>query len=234
MTSSQELSQEVFDFRFPATFGEDNFFVSEANREAVSAVSQVPWGHGAVYILCGPEGSGKTHMATIFSKMVGAKSIRGDDLENGREALLEANDYFVLEDLDKNLETSLEESLFHFYNALKAKYDSGQKCGLLITAQRPVDQWGIHLKDLHSRLRSCFMVPIHRPDQELLMAVLMKNLSDQQLTISPQVAQYIATHAERSFSYVHKLTRAIDRESLSARRKITIPLIKSVMGKLSP
>ena len=223
------ISQEVFNFQFPTTFGEDNFFVSEANQEAVSYLSARPWGHGAVCVLYGPEGSGKTHLATIFARQVGAVKIALDDLMHKRINLLESSSFFVIEDLDHHLTPSVEEALFHFYNEVNSRV---HPVGVLLTASKPVDQWGIQLKDLHSRLRSSYAVPIHAPDQDLLMAVLMKDLSDQQLQISPQVANYIATHAERSFVYIHKLTRTIDKESLSRHRKITVPLIKELMSGL--
>lgn len=219
-------SQQVFDFQFPATFGEDNFFVSEANKEAVEYISSCPWAHGPVCVLYGPEGSGKTHLASIFAQQLGACHITIDDLAEDRNNIRSKNNYFVLEDVDLTLSVGTEETLFHFYNELKLQIE---EAGLLLTASAPVDQWGIQLKDLHSRLRSSYAVPIHAPDQDLLMAVLMKDLSDQQLHITPQVANYIATHAERSFAYIHKVVRAIDQESLRRRRKITVPLIKEII-----
>jgi DnaA family protein len=48
--------------------------------------------------------------------------------------------------------------------------------------------------------------------------------------LSDEVARYLVSRSERSMTQLLKVLTLLDKHSLSSQRKVTIPLLKSVMG----
>ena len=69
---------------------------------------------------------------------------------------------------------------------------------------------------------------IGSPDDELLAAVLVKHFADRQLRVGTDVVDYAVKRMERSFDAVRDLVERLDRQSLRARREITVPLVRQV------
>jgi len=137
-------------------------------------------------------------------------------------ARLCATRHCVVDDADQVQE---DVALFHLYNLIASQ--GGQ---LLLTASRPLGDWGVALPDLLSRLRTAWSCRIAEPDDALLEAVLVKQLQDRQLTVMPGVVSYLVRHMERSFAAARRLARELDRASLRARRPITLPLARAVLA----
>jgi chromosomal replication initiation ATPase DnaA len=64
-------------------------------------------------------------------------------------------------------------------------------------------------------------------------AVLVKLLTDRQLVVAPDVIAYALRRMDRSFSAARHLVATADKESLTGKRPITIPLIKAIIGEES-
>ena len=73
---------------------------------------------------------------------------------------------------------------------------------------------------------------ILQPEEMLMQAVLIKQFTDRQLSVSPEVIAYILKNMERSFKAASQLTQKADELSLAERRAITIPLIRKVLNEL--
>jgi DnaA family protein len=50
------------------------------------------------------------------------------------------------------------------------------------------------------------------------------------LDLPPAVGRYLLTHARRDFPALLRLLDQLDRASLEAQRKLTIPFVKSQLG----
>jgi chromosomal replication initiation ATPase DnaA len=103
---------------------------------------------------------------------------------------------------------------------------------LLLLATQPPARWALNLADLRSRLAAAPAVAIGTPDEGLLDAVLAKLFADRQLSVSPEVRQYILMRIERSFAAAGAVAAALDRATLAARRGITPGLARAVLEEI--
>jgi chromosomal replication initiation ATPase DnaA len=119
---------------------------------------------------------------------------------------------------------SLQQSILHLHNVL---YESGRH--LLLTSKTPPARWGLSLKDLSSRLNAATQVGIGAPDDNLILAVIVKQFQDRQLNIDEDVIYFLLARMERSFEAVRGIVNAIDKIALKEKRKVTIPLVSKVL-----
>ena len=201
--------------------GREDYVVAEANHAAFDLVTADRW-PSDVLLLVGPEGAGKTHLATLFAQATGARVIAADDL-GAHDPLEIAGRAVVVEDAGQGLD---ERALFHLLNAVRQQ---GGRC--LITSRRPLVAWEIGLADLVSRLRAATPVELGLPDDRLLEAVLAKLFGDRQTTVDPAVVAYLSRRMERSFSAAVHLVGALDREALAAKGPITRALAATVLAR---
>lgn len=206
--------QLTFDLPLRPAMGRDDFFVSGANAGAVAQIDGWrDWATGKL-ILCGGEGSGKTHLAHVWAAQAGAEIVAATDVPAALEALSDAPAVAV-EDADAVAgDRAAEEALFHLHNAL-----AHRGTPLLLTARRPPSRWGIGLPDLASRMAQAGLAQLDTPDDALLMAVMMKRAFDRQLPLTPNILAYAAPRLERSFAAADAFIARVDALALSEKRK---------------
>ncbi|MCT8265903.1 DnaA/Hda family protein [Afifella sp. JA880] len=204
-----------------AAYDSDSYLVTEANRAAYEVIMSWPNWSAPVVLLCGPEGSGKTHLASLWAERAGAVVVAGAKLEErevggpGQPVLVE----------DVAADEVPERALFHLINRAREEGFT-----ILITAREPLARWQLSLKDLISRLRLAIPISIDRPDEPLLRQVLVKLFSDRQLSVERNVIDYMVIRMERSLREAQALVAAIDEEALSEGRRITRPLVAQVLA----
>lgn len=190
----------------------DDLVVSPANRAAVDLVDRWPDWPGATAIILGPPGSGKSHLAAIWCERAGARPGNPDDLATATAWAEEGP--LVIDDIDAS---PLDEAgLFHLLNAVRS---AGKH--LLMTARRPLADWGVKLPDLASRLRATTIVTIGEPDDLLLAGVITKLFADRQVDIEPNLADYLLRRIERSLATAGAVVERIDRMALERKCRIT-------------
>jgi chromosomal replication initiation ATPase DnaA len=206
----------------PSLDGED-FLVSASNEKAARLVQSWPDWAGPVCIIAGPEGSGKTHLINVWRGLAGANAYPAGAIAQAIGAVLETPGPVAIEDIDAG---SIDEhAAFHLLNlARERRFD------VLITGRTAPGLWDISLPDLRSRLRSAALVEIDEPDEVLLRAVLVKLFADRQLSIVPEVIDYIITRMERSMAGAASVVDALDRAALAERKAVTRPLAAKVLG----
>lgn len=118
-----------------------------------------------------------------------------------------------------------ELALFNFYNRM-----TDCQTPLLIGAHAAPQQLGFKLSDLTSRMQSSaqFHLQMISDDQKTLALKLRADCRGFEL--SDEVARYLVARSERSMTQLLKVLSLLDKQSLSVQRKVTIPLLKSVMG----
>lgn len=198
-----------------AADGIEDFMPAPCNQDALAWLASWPDWPAPALILHGPEGAGKTHLASIW-----VARCDGLDLgpELGEVLELDASRCYLIDPAEPVAD---EVKLLQLYNLLRE--DGGH---LLLTATRPVAQWTIRLPDLRSRLAAAPSVAIGAPDDQLLAALLLKLFDDRQLSVPEPVVRYLLTHMERSFSAARDLVEELDRLSLVRKRPITVPLAR--------
>ncbi|MEM6695300.1 MAG: DnaA/Hda family protein [Pseudomonadota bacterium] len=219
--------QYSFDLRRRPALGRGDYFVSEANAAALQVLDATQnWATGRL-ILSGPPASGKTHLAHVWAAQTGARLVSAADLHEPdltqlSEAPLAVDDAHRLAGDPEN-----ERALFHLYNLMHA---AGMP--LLMTATAPPAAWHVSLPDLASRLELTDRAVLAAPDDALLAAVLMKQLSERDLDIHPDVIRYATARMNRSFAAASALAEALNREAFSQRRTLTKPLVRGVLDRL--
>lgn len=200
----------------PALARQD-FLQGPSNQAAFDALT----GPGAPSLrlaISGPEGAGKTHLASIWGEMTGAVTLNTADLTDDHVAAMGEAPAVVLEQAD-DVPRDGEALLFHALNLTKA-----EGTALLITGRTPPARWQIATPDLASRLQAMMHIVIQPPDDMLLSSILAKLFADRQLTVGKEVVKYIVRRMERSFAAAERTVDALDRMSLARKRPITRPL----------
>jgi len=208
--------QLAIDFFPEASYRPDSFVVGEGNRMAWEAVTgERPW-QGPALVLHGPPRSGKTHLARIWAERHGATFVDPQGLADA-----EAAQSVVIEDADR---VNDPQALFHLYNRL-----AGQAGGLLLTSRTPPAGWSITLPDLRTRIAGSLTVEIAEPDDEMLARLIIKLADDRQLSLKPDVVQYLIWHLSRSFAIAERTVQVLDLASVKHPKGVTKPLVRSIL-----
>ena len=221
--------QLTFDLPVRAALGRADFFVSDANRQALDLISDWQNWAGGKLVLCGPKGSGKTHLAHVWANDARAQVVHADALAGQSIVdLINHNPRIVVEDVDRIAgKTDAENALFHLHNLALA--EGGL---LLLTGLKNPAQWGLELPDLQSRVQGTGLAQLTAPDDALLSAVMVKLFTDRQIDVSPDLIQYLAPRIERSFDAAGRTVAALDELALSEARPIGRKLAARVLDKM--
>lgn len=205
----------------PAT-GRDDLLVADPLTAAVSIVDAWPHWPSPVVVLTGPSGSGKSHLAAIWARRSGARSIL--PASDGVASRLAAGGPVLFEDADRSGFDEAE--LFHTINAVRQHGTS-----LMMTARLWPMGWPVVLPDLKSRLKAATVVEIGEPDEELLAQIIVKLFADRQLAIEEKLVSYIVRRMERSLAAATDIVDRLDRLALSRGARITRALAAEVLSQ---
>ncbi len=128
-----------------------------------------------------------------------------------------------MEDLNEDINEKLMYSLYNFVEQ-EGKF-------LIITSIIPIVSMKFKLADLNSRLKNFLIQTIEKPDDELIYALLVKNLSDRQISIEKKLINYIIKRINRSYSKIFEFIYKIDEMSLKKKKSIDLKIIKKVLGE---
>jgi len=204
--------------------GRDDLLVADPLTAAVRIVDSWPHWPSPVVILAGPVGSGKSHLASIWSERCDATPIH--PVAGSNAAIAAANGPVIFEDVDRLGFDDTE--LFHVINSVRENGNS-----LLMTSRLWPMSWPVTLPDLRSRLKAATVVEIGEPDEELLSQIIVKLFADRQLYIDDKLVLYIVNRMERSLNAAQTIVERLDRLALSRGTKITRPLAAEVLNELS-
>jgi chromosomal replication initiation ATPase DnaA len=219
-------TQLTLGFPHEPTTGRADFIAGRANLEAITLIEAMPdWPLRGV-LLVGPEGSGKSHLVSIWCEFPGAARIEAKDLSREDVDRLTAGGVAAIEDLHGGPVD--EPALFHLLN-LAAERDAK----VLITSRAGPGELPLTLPDLVSRLRAMRLVTLGAPDDDLLRRVLTKLFADRQLHVDPGVVSYITARMERSFAAANRVVAALDKAALAGGKGVTRKLAAEVLGEVS-
>ena len=211
------MVQTALKFNMEEDFSEDSFLVSKSNKDAIAWIKKWPEWPAHCLIIYGEKSSGKTHLSHIWKSLSEADFIYNNEFSVND---LSSDKNYILE----NYEEFDQKNLFHLYNTVK---ENGKF--LLLTSRYSVEASNIKLPDLLSRLYATPSIEIKNPDDDLIRTILLKQFSDRQIRIDSKVLDYLIPRLERSFSSLNDFVQNVDSSSMSQKREITIPFIRSVL-----
>jgi chromosomal replication initiation ATPase DnaA len=200
----------------------DNFLEGPANEAGLALVESWPDWPNRIMLLVGPEGSGKSHLASIWAERSGARSTSAHALTAAAVPGALATGALVVEDLKPG--EFDERAMFHLMNL--AREDEAY---LLMTARIAPSAFEVELRDLRSRLRAAPAVSLLPPDDLLFRSLIVKFCADRQLNVDEAVVSYLSTRIERSHAAVRRAVELLDTEALRLGRPVTRALAAELL-----
>ena len=217
------MDQKIIKFTHEKNLKDNDFFVSKSNKYVHNFLLSWPnWEKNLVNI-CGENFSGKSHLINIFIKKFKGIIFNADAFNNDNLSGLDIHQNIVLENLNNKINEKL---LYTLINTVEQndKY-------LIITSHRSISKFNFNLNDLKSRAKNFLIQDIQKPDDELIFALLIKNLSDRQIIIEKKLLNYIVKRIHRSYSKIFDFIYKIDEMSLKKKKPININLVKEILGE---
>ncbi len=215
--------QKILQFDYDQNFKKDDFYISKSNKHIVKLINDWPKWEKNFLNINGDRYSGKTHLINIFLKKFKGIKFEANSFINENLDEIKIHQNIVLENLTKNIDEKLIYSLLNIIDQ-DNKY-------LIITTTEPITEISFNLKDLKSRTKNFLLQNIKRPDDELLFALILKNLSDRQISLEKKLINYIISRIDRSYGKIFDFIYKIDEMSLKKKKSIDLKIIKEVLGE---
>jgi chromosomal replication initiation ATPase DnaA len=214
MAGSFGPRQLVLALDHAVSFAREDFLAGPSNDAALTLVERWPDWPNKVMALVGPEGAGKSHLATIWAEAAGARVLSAKLLGETDLPSAFATGALVLEDLEPN---ALDErALFHLLNLARE-----EGAYMLVTSRAAPASFPLTVRDLASRLRAVPVVTLAAPDDALLRSLIVKLAADRQLNVDEPVVNYLANRIERSFAAARSAVARLDEEAMRQHRPVT-------------
>ena len=211
------MKQTTFEYNILPKYNLENFYVSEANKDAYNFIINENK-LNKYSIIYGPSKSGKTHLGLIWKEMNNAVVYNN---ENFSDFIQCKKNIFV----DNFLEDLNEENLFHLIN-----HCFNNELKILLCTDKLISFYIFELNDLSSRLKSFNFIEIKKPDDELIVNLINKLLYDKQIIINnSEIFSYVLKRINRTYKDIYLLVNKIDKFSLEKKRELTVPLIKELI-----
>ena len=215
------LNQLLLKFDLKQNYKDEDFYVSKSNFYAFNLINRWPKWEKNFLNIYGEKFSGKTHLTNIFLKkfkgiMIQAKNFKDADLKE-----LKIHENIILDNFEQNVNERLIYSLFNII-------DQDNKF-LIINSLIPINEMNFKLEDLKSRTKNCLVANIGKPDDELMFALILKNLSDRQITIDKKLIDFIIKRIDRSYGNIFEFIYKIDEISLKKKKSIDFKIIKEAL-----
>jgi len=217
----KSLNQLLLDFDYKQNFRDDDFYVGKSNFYTFELINKWPKWEKNFLNICGEKYSGKTHLVNIFLKKFNGVIIKSSSLNDENLKKIKSFQNIILEDLNINVDEKLIYTLFNII-------DQDNKF-LVITSIKPITEINFQLEDLRSRTKNCLLAKIGNPDDELMFALILKNLSDRQIKLDKKLIDFIIKRIDRSYGKIFNFIYKIDEISLKKKKSIDFKIINEAL-----
>lgn len=186
-------------------------------------------GHGCWF--WGPAASGKTHLIQAVCEAAGDRSAyvpmsmiaaAGPQVLDG----LASREIVCIDDVDEVAgKGDWESALFNLYNQLT---DVGGD--LIVSASSAPRESAFSLSDLQSRFAKLPVFQLHELDDNECVLALQLRSRHRGLELPDDTAQYLLRRSRRDMASLYELLDTLDKEALRAKRRLTIPFVRDVIG----
>ncbi len=219
--------------RFPPDQRFETFVAAPAGAPGQLRALAAEGGADWLY-LAGPASTGKTHLALAACAHAQELGRRVAYLPlasaAGRleEALGALHDYdlVALDGLEAAAgRRSDEQALFDFHNRAR-----DATTGVLYAARVPAAELALTLPDLGSRLSQCVRIRLQPLDDAGRREVLRLRARRRGLQVDEAAIDWLLKRVDRDLGSLTGLLDRLDRESLAAQRRITVPFLRKVLA----
>ena len=217
----KSLNQLLLDFDYKQNFKDDDFYVGPSNFHAFELINKWPKWEKNFINISGEKYSGKSHLVNIFLKKFKGIKINANSLNDENLKSIKPHQNIILEDLDLNINEKVIYSLFNII-------DQENKF-LIVTSTKPITEFNFQLNDFGSRTKNCLIAMIEKHDDDLMFALILKNLSDRQIVLDKKLIDFIIKRIERSYSKIFEFIYKIDEISLKKRKSIDFKIINEAL-----
>ena len=220
--------------RYPPDQRLENFIAAPpgaiAQLRVLAAAAGVDW-----LYLAGAAGTGKTHLAlalcaateqagrrATYLPMAAASGRLGDALD-----ALEGNGVVALDGLEAIAGDRDDEiALFDFHNRARSA-----GLNVLYTAREAPETLALVLPDLRSRLSQNARLVLAPLDDAARADLLRDRAQRRGLVLEDAAIDWMLSRTDRNLARLVALLDRLDRESLAAQRRITVPFLRQVMER---
>ena len=219
----KKLNQQILNFEYEQNFKDQDFYVSKSNEYSFKLLNSWPkWDKNFINLI-GENFSGKSHLINIFLKNFKGIKISSDKITNKFLMEIKIYENVIIEDLSNKIDENL---LFTIINTIEQdnKY-------LIISTTKPIVDFKFALHDLNSRAKNFLLSAIEKPEDDLMYALILKNLSDRQISIDKKLIDFIIKRISRSYGKISDFIYKIDKISLKRKKPIDFKIIKEALGE---
>ena len=219
----KNLTQEIIKFDYDKNYRYEDFFISKSNKHIFDLLNTWPKWEKKFLNINGEKFSGKSHLINIFIKKFKGVRLEANLVNNEILDKIRIHENIILENLSDNVNEDLIYTLFNIIDQ-QNKY-------LIITSIEPIVNISFKLNDLKSRFKDFLLLSIEKPDDELIFALILKNLSDRQISLEKKLIDYIIKRIDRSYGKIFEFIYKIDEMSLKKKKSINLKIVKEVLGE---
>ena len=217
----RDLNQLIIKFDYEKNFKDNDYYVSKSNKHVFDFLMKWPKWEKNFLNISGEKCSGKTHLIKIFLKKFKGIVLNAELLNNEDFNKIKIYQNIILENLNKKIDEQL------FYSLINV-VDQDNK-SLIVTSRVPIVNLDFDLIDLKSRAKNFLLFNIEKPDDDMMFALILKNLSDKQIILDKKLIDFIIKRINRSYSNILEFIYKIDELSLKKKKSIDLKIIKEVL-----
>ena len=219
----RDLNQTIIKFDYDKNLKNEDYYLSKSNKHVFDFLNIWPkWEKNFVNVI-GEKFSGKTHLMNIFLQKNKGIKFEGKSLRNEDLKKIKIYENIIIENLSSDVDEKLLYSLFNLI-------EQDNKF-IIVTSVKPIVNTTFELKDLKSRAKNFILLNIEKPDDELMFAIILKNLADRQISLDDKFVEFIIKRIERSYSKIYDFIYKIDQLSLKKKKSIDFKIINEVLGE---
>ena len=219
----KNLNQLILNFDYEQNFKDQDFYVSKSNEFSFKLLNSWPKWEKNFVNLIGEKFSGKTHLVNIFLEKFKGIKIEANELNNDFLKQIKIHENIIIENFDDQIDENL---FFTLLNII----DQDNKY-LILTSTKPIVEHIYKLNDLNSRSKNFLLSIIENPGDDLMFALILKNLSDRQISIDKKLIDFIIKKIDRSYGKIFDFIYKIDEISLKRKKPIDFKIIKEALGE---
>lgn len=214
---------------FANFYGNNNLLLLDSLRKNFTRLRQ------QFFYIWGEEGCGKSHLLKAMTHQFFAENRTALYVPLSKSAYfspevldnLEQQELVCLDDLqcvtgDKEWEIAI----FDLFNRIK---EYGNTL-LVVSANQSPNGLPVQLPDLASRLRWGEIYQLHPLDDQQKITALQRNAHQRGIDLPDETANFLIKRLDRNMHNLFGVLDQLDKASLQAQRKLTIPFVKETLG----